>query len=274
MCDGTRRRYRRAVAERYTHGHHGSVVANHLLRTIDDSAAFLLDRLDESMRLLDLGCGPGSITMGLADRVGAVVGIDAAREAIDRARSLAGARPDVRFDLGDVYTLPYDDDSFDVVFAHQVLQHLADPVAALTEAARVVRPGGLVAARDADYGTMVHDPHEERIDRWARLYDAVARRNGGEPTAGRKLVGWFAEAGLEPLSVTTSTWTYHGGEAVSRWADLWVTRLTEARLGDMAVDYGLADRSALEDLAAGWRSWSSRPNAFFAFLHGEVVAQV
>jgi len=226
------------------------------------------------MRLLDIGCGPGSITIDLADRVGAAVGIDASEEAITKARELSAGRSDVRFQVADVYQLPFADESFDVVFAHQVLQHLSDPVAALVEARRVLAPGGLVAARDADYGTMVHDPHEPRIDRWHALYDAVARRDGGEPNAGRKLVSWFVEAGFEGLTVTTSTWTYGDSAGVAPWVDLWVSRLTQARLGDMAVEYGLADRDELADLAAGWRSWGSNPHAFFAFLHGEVIGRV
>lgn len=261
------------MAERYTHGHHGSVVANHVRRTVESSAEFLLDRLDPTMRLLDVGCGPGSITLGLADRVGSAVGIDPAEEAIDMARELAGDRSDVSFRRGDAYDLPFEDGAFDVVFAHQVLQHLADPVAALTEARRVLRPGGIIAVRDADYGTMVHDPHHPRLDSWARLYDEIARRNGGEPDAGRRLAGWVSKAGFRDLAVTTSTWTYHGDDEVKRWADLWISRLTEARLGDLAREFGLADRGMLEDLADGWRSWAGSPGAFFAFLHGEVVAR-
>jgi ubiquinone/menaquinone biosynthesis C-methylase UbiE len=262
------------MTERYTHGHHGSVVASHVRRTAADSAGFILDRLEPSMRLLDIGCGPGSITVDLADRVASAVGIDASGEAIARANEIAGERADVRFQVASVYELPFPDDSFDVVYAHQVLQHLADPVAALVEARRVVVPGGFVAARDADYGTMVHDPHETRIDRWAALYDAVARRNGGEPNAGRKLGGWFSAAGFETMAVSTSTWTYSTPGTVGPWVDLWVSRLTEARLADLALEYGLADRAELEELADGWRAWGSSPHPFFAFLHGEVIGTV
>ena len=259
------------AGERYTHGHHGSVISNHSLRSAANSAAFLLDRLGSDLDLLDVGCGPGSVTLDLADRVRSACGVDAAEEAIAHARKMAGDRSDVIFQVADAYELPFADDSFDLVFAHQLLQHLADPVAALREAARVVRPGGLVAARDADYGTMVHAPHEPGIDRWLDLYDAVARRNGGEPNAGRMLVGWFAEAGFEEMSVSTSTWTYHTPAEVAEWSRLWVSRLLEARLGEAAVDYGLADRVELGDLAEGWRAWASSRHPFFAFLHGEVI---
>jgi len=263
-----------APRERYTHGHHRSVVGNHSLRTAADSAAFLTGRLSPHMRLLDLGCGPGSITLDLAGLVNEVVGIDAAIEAIDHARAAQESRgvDNASFVTGDVYELPFDDGGFDVVFAHQLLQHLSDPVRALREARRVVRPGGLIAARDADYGTMVHDPHDRRIDRWLDLYHRLARANGGEPDAGRMLAGWFTSAGLVELTVTTSTWTYHDRETVMTWRDLWVSRLTVARFGELAVETGMADQVELDDMADGWEAWAASPTAFFAFLHGEVVA--
>ncbi len=257
--------------ERYTHGHHGSVVSDHARRSANDSAGFLLAHLGPDLDLLDIGCGPGSITLDLSRRVRSVCGIDASSEAIRVARDAAAGRSNVRFLVADVYALPFADSSFDVVFAHQVLQHLRNPVAALSEARRVVRPGGLVAARDADYGTMVHDPREPRVDRWAELYDAVARRSGGEPHAGRMLARWFGEAGFEDLTVTTSTWTYHDSDAVERWARLWESRLLEARLGDLAVEYGLSTREELHVIAGGWREWATGGHPFFAFLHGEVI---
>ncbi len=259
----------------YIHGHHGSVVAAHARRTAGDSAAYLLPWLEPGMRLLDIGCGPGSITLDFARIVSEVEGIDPSPEAIEyaeRARAEAGIS-NARFALGSAYELEFPDASFDVVHAHQVLQHLADPVAALREARRVVRPGGLVVARDADYGTMVHAPHDPRLDRWLELYHQVADASNGDADAGRKLVSWFREAGLEDLDVSTSTWTYHEFEAVEQWADLWISRLLDARLGEQAQTLGLADRTELEDLADGWRSWARQPGAFFAFLHGEVVAR-
>ncbi len=152
------------------HGHHDSVLRSHRWRTAENSAAYLLARLQPGDRVLDVGCGPGTITAGLAARVpdGEVVAIDMAGDVLDAARQAADAagQGNVRFEPGDVYRLGYADGTFDVVHAHQVLQHLADPAAALREMRRVARPGGLVAARDGDYGGMLwypDDPGDGRV---------------------------------------------------------------------------------------------------------------
>ncbi|WP_375431629.1 class I SAM-dependent methyltransferase [uncultured Friedmanniella sp.] len=135
--------------ETYTHGHHASVLRSHGWRTAENSAAYLLPHLRPDLRLLDVGTGPGTITVDFACRLpeGSVAGIDNADAAVEATRALA-AREGVAVAaaVGDVYALDFADDSFDVVHAHQVLQHLVDPVAALAEMRRVCRPGGLVAA--------------------------------------------------------------------------------------------------------------------------------
>src|SRR5580693_814445 len=175
------------MSDVYTHGHHDSVLRSHRWRSAENSAAYLLPHLKPHMRILDVGCGPGTITAGLADRVprGHVTGIDTAPEVVDEARELAAQRDNLDFTTGDVYALDYPDATFCVVHAHQVMQHLGDPVRALTEMRRVTKPGGLIAVRDADYGGMIWYPAIPVLDDWLALYHKVARGNGGEPDAGR-----------------------------------------------------------------------------------------
>ncbi len=143
----------------YTHGHHESVLRSHRWRTAENSAAYLLPALTPDARLLDVGCGPGTITADLATRVGSVTAVETAPAALDAARAVAAERGlAIDFAVEDVHALSFADDSFDVVHAHQVLQHVADPVAALREMARVCRPGGIVAARDSDYAAFTWWP--------------------------------------------------------------------------------------------------------------------
>ena len=144
-------------------------------RTAEDSAAFLLPHLGSTMRLLDVGCGPGTITCDLATRVGEVLGIEPPGSVLDTARATATSRgvANIAFEEGSVYELAFDDDFFDVSYAHQVLQHLSDPVRAIEEMVRVTKPGGVVALRDADYRAMAWHPQPPELDRWMDLYHCL-----------------------------------------------------------------------------------------------------
>src|SRR4029078_9038634 len=178
----------------------GSARVPHTWRTWQISAGYLLDALVPGTRVLDVGCGPGTITVDVAQRVAParVVGLDRADQVHDAARAAARDAGDdnVEFAVGDVYALDVPDASFDVVHAHQVLQHLTDPVAALREMRRVCAPGGVVAARDSDYETFTWWPEDPRLTRGLELYHEVARANDAEPDAGRRLLAWAHAAGF------------------------------------------------------------------------------
>ena len=259
----------------YTHGHHPSVLRSHAWRTAGNSAAYLLPYLRPGLDLLDVGCGPGTLTVDLARRVapGRAVGLDRSSEVVDEARRHAeSAGVAVELVPGDVYALDFPDASFDVVQAHQVLQHLTDPVAALREMRRVTRPGGLVAVRDSDYASFAWAPLAEELERWLAIYRAVARRNCAEPDAGRFLKGWARAAGFERVESTSSTWCFASPETTVWWGDLWAERCLHSAFAEQAERYGLATRAELAGVAAAWRRWSLEPDAWFAVLHGEVVA--
>jgi ubiquinone/menaquinone biosynthesis C-methylase UbiE len=235
--------------ETYSHGHHRSVLAAHARRTAESSAAYLLPHLRPTDRLLDVGAGPGTITADLAGRVAEVVGLDTAPAAVVAAQALVASRglTNVRIDVGDVYALQAATGTYDVVHAHQVLQHLADPVAALREMRRVCRPGGLVAVRDADYATMTWFPETPALQRWL-------------------------EAGFSEVTATGSVWCYASAEDLAWWSQTWAERLTESSFATSALEYGLADRAELERLAEGWLAFGEDPRAWFLVPHGEVLA--
>ena len=263
--------------ETYTHGHHPSVLRSHTWRTAANSAAYLLPHLRPGLDLLDVGCGPGTITLDLAAVVapGRTLGVDAAATVVEQARAAAAERGlNVTFAVGDAYALDAADGTFDVVHAHQVLQHLADPVAALAEWARVTRPGGLVAARDADYAGMHWFPRDPMLDRWLELYRAAARANGGEPDAGRHVLAWAHAAGLSDVTPTASIWCYADEASRHWWGDLWAERVTSSALADQLTTAGLATAPELAEIAAAFRAWSAHPDAWFVVPHGEVICRV
>lgn len=262
-------------SDRYTHGHHASVVGQHARRTAEVDAAFLLPHLRPGMRLLDVGCGPGSITTGLARAVapGQVVGIDVVPAVLDQAREANAGTTNVRFEAGDVYALGYPDASFDVCYAHQVLQHLTRPVDAAREMRRVLNPDGLVAVRDADYATMTAFPRTPEIERWLALYHAVATRNEAEADAGRRLPGWLLDAGFHDVTVSATTVLFHERSAVENWGLSWAERVTHSALATQAVEYGLATPADLEAIADGWRRWTREPQAFFFYVNVEALGR-
>ncbi len=332
----------------YTHGHHESVLRSHRWRTAENSAGYLLGDLRAGQRVLDVGCGPGTVSVDLARRVpaGSVIGVDATTDVVNQAATGAGAdgagadragadgagadragadgagadragadragadgagadragadragadtagadRAGVdragadragadragaatAFGAADLYRLPFADASFDIVHAHQVLQHLADPVAALSEAARVLRTGGLLAVRDSDYGGFVWGPEDPRLDRWLDLYHQVTRHNGAEPDAGRHLPSWVRAAGFTDLRVTSSTWTFADPDSRSWWGGLWADRVVSSAFAHQTLAYGLAERPELDELAAAWRHWALRPDGVFVTPHVEVLAR-
>jgi ubiquinone/menaquinone biosynthesis C-methylase UbiE len=267
------------AADRYTHGHHESVLRSHRWRTAENSAAYLLPHLRPGLSLLDVGCGPGTLTCDLADRVapGPVLGLDSSAEVVAAAEAEATERgtENVSFATGDVYALDHADDSFDVVHAHQVLQHLTEPVAALQELRRVVRPDGVVAVRDSDYATFTWAPPSPRLTRWLDLYHQVVECNGAEADAGRHLATWVRAAGFTDVEVSSSTWTFADPESRAWWGDLWADRVgvADSAFAKQALDYGLSTRDELAELATGWRDWAGKEDGVFVVLHVEVLAR-
>ncbi len=253
------------------------MLRSHGWRTAENSAAYLLPRLNSADRLLDVGIGPGTITLDLARRLseGCVVGVDSAPAAVAATQTRATAQGvrNLQLLVGDAYHLGFADASFDVVHAHQLVQHLARPVAVLREMRRVCVPGGLVAVRDADYSAMTWHPRSAALTRWLQLYQNVARSNGGEPDAGRRLFGWAHAAGFSDVDSSASAWCFAAPADIAWWSDTWAERLSHSDFGRQAVEQGLSDPMELVQLAEGWRRWGKLSDAWFAVLHGEILCR-
>jgi len=263
--------------ERYTHGHHESVLRSHRWRTVENSAAYLKEHLTPGATLLDVGCGPGTITLDFAARVapGRVIGIDSSDEIIQKATQLAAEDDlaNVEFMVGNGYELPFDDDSFDIVHAHQVLQHVSRPVAMLREFRRVCAPGGVVAVREVDYGGCFWSPESEGLDRWLDVLSRVSRSNQGEPDAGRDLKSWARAAGFAEVHSTASIWAFNSEMDREWWGSLWEARMLQSALAVDAIDTGIATQDELIDISRAWRDWVNDPDGWFAMPHGEIICR-
>jgi ubiquinone/menaquinone biosynthesis C-methylase UbiE len=261
----------------YTHGHQDAVLRSHRWRNAENSASYLLPHLRTGQRLLDVGCGPGTLTVDLASRVapGDTVGIDIAGPVITEAVAHAAKHQvtNVSFLVGDFRDGGLEPAMFDVVHAHQVLQHLREPVDALVAMARLARPGGIVAARDCDYSAFTWAPPNGHLDRWRQVYLAVARHNSAEPNAGRHLLRWARAAKLEDIAYGSSTWTFATMAERQWWSTLWAERCVSSSFARQAIDYGIATEDDLLALASGWRSWGDDPDAVFVVVHGEILGR-
>lgn len=261
----------------YTHGHHQTVLSSHQWRTVENSAAYLIEYLRPGVSVLDVGCGPGTITADMAERVGpgTVTAVDASQGVLDTAAQEAERRGvrNVTFGVEDIHSMSFADDTFDIVHAHQVLQHITDPVRALLEMRRVCKPGGIVAARDADFGTMVWYPNPPGMDSWLSVYYPVARGNGGEPDAGRMLYSWARRAGFTDVAASVSAWCFSTPEEREWWSESWGGRLLNSSVAEQALSGGHATREELRRVYDGWKSWAAAEDGWYSVTHGEIICR-
>jgi ubiquinone/menaquinone biosynthesis C-methylase UbiE len=261
-----------APRERYRHGSDPDEQRRLEQRTGANAAGFFLPHLRPGMRLLDVGCGPGSITLDLAEIVapGELVGIDFQEPQVVRARELAASRniATARFEVGDAYALPFPDASFDAVFAHTLLNHLRDPLRALREMHRVLRPGGVCGVCDHVNETLVLEPATALLEQMSALLLRVMNHNTGQPAEMRPrhfrrllLEAGFTRAEVTPIGRGFGT----PAETRRRAADLSLA-LSQPSFGGVALSQGWADRETLEAMRAAVLEWGERPDALFAWL--------
>jgi len=167
-------------------------------RNIESHAAFVLPLLERGLEVLDVGCGPGTITQGIAECVlpGRVTAIDRDPVQVAHAARLAEGREltNLRFLGGSVYELPFAEASFDLAFSHALFEHLSDPRAALAEIRRVLRPGGLVALCSPDWDSFEMLKPTPEAEAALRDYRELQEQNGGNTRAGGQLVRWLQES--------------------------------------------------------------------------------
>ena len=247
-------------------------------RTAAGELPFLLPHLRSGLSVVDCGCGPGSITADIAAIVapGRVVGVDIEPSQVAAAKELAAARglSNVTYEVGSVYELPFDAASFDVAVACYVIEHLSEPVRALSELRRVLRPGGLVAVKDPYYAATRIEPQSPVLSRaWALLAE-VAVRGGASLGYSPQLRALLLAAGFERTSAG-ATVDAMGSEAETQVpAGVMIHQLQEAAFRSTATREGLATEAELDEMIQECARWSARPDAFFFLVHCHALGWV
>jgi ubiquinone/menaquinone biosynthesis C-methylase UbiE len=249
----------------------------HASRTADRQAAFFLPFLSPGMRLLDCGFGSGSITVGLARYIdpGQVTGVDISAAEVARARARAATEGigNVHFEVGNIYDLAFPAQSFDAIFAHNVLEHVSRPHKVLVELGRVLKPGGVIGIRDCDMGGTIFHAKNDLVLQYIGMHEATWQNAGGDPWMARRLRGLLHEAGFVDLSASASFELYCDQEGLQLLSQTIVSRLADPNFVQQVVSLGLADSPRIAAIQAAWQAWPTDPAAFGAVAHCEVVGR-
>jgi ubiquinone/menaquinone biosynthesis C-methylase UbiE len=244
-------------------------------RNAADYADFLLPHLSEKFLVLDVGCGQGTITLGLAEAAGHVVGVDLSEDEFADARRHASEHEigNVEFRVGSVDALAFPADYFDACLCHSMLETLDYPLDALIEINRTLKPGGVIGVACVEYdGLILAGPEEELLRRFYAVREQVWQlENVADPYRGRRLRGLLERAGFERVIATTKYFCYGTVEAVDTFGRARAEDCSDGWYTSSAQKHGLATASDLEAMSRAWLKWSKSPEAYAAFAWCRVV---
>ncbi|KIW11696.1 hypothetical protein PV08_10998 [Exophiala spinifera] len=263
---------------KYAQGHSASVVASHMSRTVENSASFLTPHLKPDSVIVDLGCGPGTITRGFCAFVpnGQVIGLDSSDAIVEQARAVnpASEYPNLSFRVADITDrLPFDDASVDVVYTHQTLLHIPSPITVIREAFRILKPrGGMLAMREADHVSI--QPESPVVEQyWRHVFSSFRGMGAQGDGCGRRLHLWAQEAGFDraKMLVGAGATVYTAPEESKWWAGLHVGRL-EGEIGEKWLqNKTVASQEEIERFKTALKTWGDHREAWYGLMQGEVI---
>ena len=284
----------------YSKGFEKSISDTHSWRTVENSAKYVIPLIKPNFKILDVGCGPGSITIDFAKNYlsspetnnnngsgsgsgsgggGSIIGIEPTQELIDIANEnkskLVPELTNISFQIGSIYELPFDDDSFDLVHAHQVIIHLQNPIEALKELKRVTKPGGFICIRDADLESSIVSP-VEKYESLREFYVIKAKNAISTDTkAGRKLRNKALEAGYESKNLKTfsSSWLLADDLQIKKsWANATINRI-KSDVEKLNVNDPMKNKQMNEKFIKLWQEWLEDETSLFTMIHFEIIYQ-
>ena len=264
----------------YNKGYKKSISDTHATRTVDNSVRYITKVLKPEFKVLDVGCGPGSITIDIAKNYltegGSIIGVEPTKEIIDTAnnlkQSIAADLDNISFQIGSIYNLPFEDNTFDLVHAHQVIVHLEDPIKALKELARVAKPGKFVTVTDGDLASLIFDPPKYDV---LGKYNIMSAKNRGstDVKSGRKLLRRAIEAGYKSSNITTSSSTmlFTGVEKEKRvWGELLIKRVEGG--GEVLVaDDEKKNEELKQEVVKTLKEWKDDETSLWSAVNFEIT---
>ena len=264
------------MPDAYPIGYSNEAVSRFEERSLEENAAFLLPHLAKDMRLLDCGCGPGSISLDFASYLseGQVVGVDIESSQVGKARARAEEKgiQNATFLQGDIYALPFEEGSFDVVFTHAVIWALPDPMRALRELKRVLKPGGILACREPDLSKTNFSPKLPLLTEAISLQCEGLEMCGSDPYIGSKLEGYFERLHPESLDVICAKQTFVGKGKIESLMNYsshawdfapWAVRLQES---------GRVSPEKVAEIKSATQEFKRHPDAYFEVTWVEALA--
>jgi ubiquinone/menaquinone biosynthesis C-methylase UbiE len=243
-------------------------------RTVKSHASFFKPYLRAGMQVIDCGCGPGTITLGLASLVmpGTVTGVDTESSQVSTAYENASLQKitNIKFLVGNVYELPCAKNSFDAAFSHAMLEHLQEPLKALRELFRVLKPGGILGVRSPDWGGFLVAPSNPELDEAISYYKRLQQHNGGDPYVGRKLKSLLRQSGFIEIKTSASYECYQNPTLIAEYLAM---RIEGSETTDKAVEKGWTNPEAIEVMSKALRDWSNHPDALFAQAWCEAIGR-
>ena len=253
--------------ETYLHGYEEWTRRWMETRTAERELGFLTPHLSAGKSVIDCGCGPGSITVGLAEAVapGEVLGIDIEPRQLEIAIATAARRgiSNVRFEQASIYELPAPDASFDVAVAHFVIEHTSDPSRALREMRRVLRPGGVAAIKDPYYPAFVFRPQTPEMALFGDLMTRWQEHNHASTTYSADLRAHLLAAGFTRTQASPGVQQVAGaGQDAMASRLILENQVKEKAFRETVLRNGWATEAQLDAISASAAHFAERPDVF------------
>ena len=247
-------------------------------RSVANWSGYLAECIRPGIRVLDVGCGPGSISVGLAEAVGPggeLHGIDVAPLQVEMSARAARDRglDNAKFRVSDVSDMPLEDGYFDLVHCSDVLAFVPDAGGALKEIKRVLKSGGVLGCREIIMDSfLIHPDPTNILTRGYGVFADVLAADGGHPQMGKDLPGHLDRAGFADIQVSAAFEVFSGPERLKMSYDLGEEWYFTTDFETPAREYGASGANMFAEMKAARDQWYQSTGAMAAYAYGQVLA--